>query len=148
MRPKNSGAFYKEIFMKKSVALFICLVLASLFLCACQMKEVTVISENDEFVVLTFDKGFSGETLKDAMENAQENEQITFTVENGMVTSINGIKQTSDTYWMLYTDDEEFSNTAWGIITYNEKEYASASKGITELIVKDGKTYIWVYTKF
>ena len=133
--------------MKKLAVLFAFLLVTSVFLCACSAKSVTVITENDEIVVLNFDSGFGGETLLAAMNDAQENEQLTFTVENGMVTSINGIKQTDNTYWMLYTDDEEFSNTVWET-SYQEKTYASATKGVSELIVKDGKTYIWVFTKF
>lgn len=134
--------------MKKFALPVVFLLLTSICLCACSLKKITVITENDEFVVLTFDSGYGGKTLSEAMDGAQENEQITFTVENGMVTSINGVKNTSNTYWMIYTDDEEFSNTAWGEITYQEKTYASATKGVSELIVKDGKTYIWVYTEF
>lgn len=131
--------------MKKLVYVVLCLVIACAFLCACKTKSITVITEDDNKVVLTFDSGFSGESLLIAMNGAQENEQITFTVENGMVTSINGVKNAGKTYWMLYTDDEDYSNSAWGEINYNEKIYGSATKGVSDLVVKDGKTYIWVF---
>ena len=49
------------------------------------------------------------------------------------------------TYWMLYTDDSENSNTAWGQIEYDGKIYGSAALGAGELVIKDGLTYIWYY---
>ena len=134
--------------MKKLVYVLSASVLAAcVLLCACSVKQITVLQESDDFVVLIFDSGFNGKTLSEAMQDAKENEQIDYTVEKGMVISINGINNAGNQYWMLYTDDEEFANTAWGQITYQEKTYGSATKGVSDLIVKDGKTYIWVYTE-
>ena len=49
---------------------------------------------------------------------------------------------------MLYTDDSENSNTAWGQIEYDGKIYGSAALGAGELVIKDGLTYIWYYQAF
>ena len=134
--------------MKKLVSVLAATLLAvCILLCACSVKQITVLQESDNFVVLIFDSGFNGKTLSEAMENAKQNEQIDYTVEKGMVTTINGITNANNKHWMLYTDDEDFANTAWGEITYQDKTYGSATKGISDLIVKDGKTYIWAYTE-
>lgn len=133
--------------MKKLVCILAASILAAcVLLCGCSVKQITVLQE-DEFVVLIFDSGFNGKSLSEAMQDAKENEQIDYTVDKGMVISINGINNVGNKYWMLYTDDEEFSDTAWGEISYQDKIYGSATKGVSDLAVKDGKTYIWVYTE-
>ena len=65
-----------------------------------------------------------------------------------MVTSINGITQTANTYWMLYTSDEDNANTGWGTYDYDGKSLGSAIYGAESLTVKDGCVYVWVFTKF
>ena len=43
----------------------------------------------------------------------------------------------------LYTDDEENSSTQWGQYDAGDKTYGSANYGITDLPLKEGKTYIF-----
>ena len=47
------------------------------------------------------------------MDKLKEDEQITFTIVDGMITSINGVENPADwsKCWMLYTDDEEYANS-------------------------------------
>ena len=126
--------------MKKIVALLLCVALACAFLfgCGAEGKKV-VLSPQSEFV---------GQTLSEFMENEKEQGCLDFAIENGMVVSLDGVKNTTNTFWMLYTDDAGNSNNAWGTIEYNGKTYASATLGATELVIAKDCTYIWVFTKF
>ena len=134
------GRFFKEFYMKKLVTLLLCVALACAFLCGCDnVGKKIVLTPQDEFV---------GQTLSSFMENEKGQKRLDFVIENGMVVSIDGIKNTTNTYWMLYTDDAENSNEAWGTIEYNGKNYASASLGADALVIAKGCTYIWVFTKF
>ena len=86
----------------------------------------------------------------DYMNKLKEDEQITFTIVDGMITSINGVENPADwsKCWMLYTDDEEYANSAWGEVTVDGKTYYSATLGAESLPIKDGKTYVWSFVSF
>lgn len=126
--------------MKKLAYFLVCIVLACTFLCGCGAERKTV--------VLTPQEEFAGKTLSEFMTSEKDAGRLDFTIENSMVTSVNGVKNTTNTFWMLYTDDADNSNSAWGTIEYDGKTYASATLGATELIIAKDCTYIWVYTKF
>ena len=133
--------------MKKLLTLLLVTLTALMMFTACgKNKDPLVISETDEFVVIKCQTDKEDLTLASYMDGLDD----IFLIENGMVVSINGIKNPADwSYcWMLYTDDEEMSNTAWGEIEYKDKVYGSAVLGADELIVKNGKTYLWVYQGF
>jgi polar amino acid transport system substrate-binding protein len=71
--------------------------------------------------------------------------------ENGMVMAINGLYNDVVSWsasWMLYTNDAELSNTAWGTCEYQGEIYGSAMYGAESLTVKNGCRYIWVYQTF
>ncbi len=53
------------------------------------------------------------------MNYLQGKNELAFTVNDGMVTSINGISNTSNSYWMLYTSDTDNANSDWG--TYKRR---------------------------
>ena len=101
-------------------------------------------------VVITISQEASveGVTLQDYMEQLQEDGELSFTIENGLVTKINGTKNGTNSFWMLYTNDAENANTAWGTYEYNEVVYSSAILGAETLQIKAGCTYIWVYQTF
>ena len=133
--------------MKKLLTLLLVTLTALMMFTACgKNKDPLVISETDEFVVIKCQTDKEDLTLASYMDGLDD----IFLIENGMVVSINGIKNPADwSYcWMLYTDDEEMSNTAWGEIEYKDKVYGSAVLGAESLVVKNGKTYIWVYQGF
>jgi hypothetical protein len=133
--------------MKKLLTLLLVTLTALMMFTACgKNKDPLVISETDEFVVIKCQTDKEDLTLASYMDGLDD----IFLIENGMVVSINGIKNAADwSYcWMLYTDDEEMSNTAWGEIEYKDKVYGSAVLGAESLVVKNGKTYIWVYQGF
>lgn len=89
-------------------------------------------------------------TLVDYMNSLKDDGQFTFEINNGMVSSVNGIDNPADwsSCWMLYTSDSDSSNTAWGTIEYNSNVYESAVLGAESLIIKDGCMYIWVSQSF
>ena len=127
--------------MKKTVSLLLVLVIACVFLCACDAVG--------KKVVLTPQSEFVGQALSEFMTAEKDKGKLDFTVDDsGMVTSIDGIKNTTNKFWMLYTDDAENSDTAWGTIEHDGKTYASATLGATALIIAENCTYIWVYTAF
>ena len=135
--------------MKKFLALSLCVMLACAMLFGCGGKN-TVLKETDEFIVLVPTEDYAGKKLSEFMDYAKEQGELDYKLENGMVTSVNGIDNPADySYcWMLYTDDAENSNDAWGTIQYKEKTYASATLGASALVIAKDCTYIWVYTKF
>ena len=135
--------------MKKIVTLLLCVLLACAFLCGCGAKT-KVLKETDEFIIITPSAEFVDKTLKECMDDLKTRGELDFTSNNGMISSINGIDNPADySYcWMLYTDDAENSNDAWGTIEYNGKTYASSTLGADSLIIAKDCVYIWVYTKF
>lgn len=130
--------------MKKIVALITLLVMA-FCLSACN-KDPLVINESDTFVVVKVETDKTDLTLSQYMQSLTEYNE-NFEIVDGMVVSINGIKNASDwsSCWMLYTSDVDNANTGWGKIEYKGSVYGSAILGAESLIVKDGCLYIWVY---
>ena len=84
------------------------------------------------------------------MKILKEKGELELEIENGMITSINGIDNPADfsSCWMLYTSDEEISNVAWGTVEYEGKEYASAVSGAEALKINPDQLYIWVFKSF
>lgn len=140
--------------LKKSwIALLLCLIAAVFGVCftGCNKKQgyaKTEVNSKDYVVAITVVEASKDATLLNAMECAQDDEKLTFTISDGMVTNINGTAQTANTYWMLYTSDTENANTAWGTYVYDGQELGSAMFGAESLTVKEGCVYVWVYTKF
>ncbi len=138
--------------MKKFLSLVLALTLAlSVAVFTACTKDPLVIKESDTYVVIKVETTKEDLTLANYMASLDEYKDM-FVIENGMVTSINGIENALDwsACWMLYTDDyrEEFSNASWGTIVYKDKTYNSSVYGAESLIVKDGCTYIWIYQTF
>ena len=109
--------------MKKFLALFtsILAVLACCLVAACNDKESVKVDNNSVIITATdssFD--FDNKTLKEYMDYLQNNRKLTYSIDNGMVTAINGKSNTTNSYWMLYTNDEENSNEAWGTLEYED----------------------------
>lgn len=116
-----------------------CLVAA----CSDKKPETTVIiTAQDD----TFD--FDNKSLKDYMDFLQDNGKLTYSISYGMVTAINGKANTTKSFWMLYTDDSENSNTSWGELEYEGAVYGSATSGAEDLVVKENRIYIWAYQTF
>ena len=132
-----------------AIMLLVCSVLSG-----CSKPEPLVIKDSDTCIVLkTTEEALGGKTdmvLIDYMNTLEESGELTCTIRDGMVTSINGIENPADfsSCWMLYTSDAENANAGWGVVEYEGVEYGSAISGAEKLVVKPGQLYIWVYTSF
>ena len=104
-----------------------------------------VMQPSNEQVEITDDT-----TLLSYMHALKDKGDLDFETKDGMITSINGIENTSNysSCWMLYTSDEENANTSWGTVKYQFKVYGSAMYGAEQLKIKEGYLYIWVYQSF
>ena len=117
-------------------------------------SEPLVIKESDTCIVLKVtEEAIGGKTdmlLIDYMESLVKSGKMTCTIQDGMVTSINGIENPVDysSCWMLYTSDEENANAAWGTVDFEGKQYGSAISGAETLKIKAGELYIWVFKSF
>lgn len=140
---------------KKMLAcLLAALLLMNILLLAGCQSEPLVIKESDTCIVLKVtEEAIGGNTdmvLIDYMDTLVKEGKLTCTIENGMVTSINGIDNPADfsSCWMLYTSDADNSNAAWGTVEFEGAQYGSAISGAETLKVKPGQLYIWVYKSF
>ena len=115
-----------------------------------EMKKAEVEKTTDTMVAIRVWKTEGEETLMTVMEALQEKGQMSFTVQAGMITSVNGKANPADfsSCWMLYTSDEEMSNAAWGEIDYNGGKLASSMLGADMLPVAEGEIYVWYYQSF
>ena len=146
----------KKTMLQRSVSFLLAvMVLAGmLLLSGCIQKEPLVIKDSDTYIVIkTTQEAMGDQTdmlLIDYMAKLKEKGQLEFEIVNGMITSINGIENPADysSCWMLYTSDEELSNSAWGIVEYEGKQYGSAISGAETLQIKADQLYIWVYKSF
>ena len=137
--------------IKKILACLLAVVtlMSVLLLTGCK-SEPLVIKDSDTCIVIRVPENTEEMLLIDYMEVLQKDGELTFTVQNGMVTSIGGIENPADfsSCWMLYTSDVELSNAAWGTVEYDGVEYGSAVVGAEALTVKPGELYIWVFKSF
>ncbi len=140
----------KKVF---SFLLAVLILAGTLALAGCK-GESLVIKDSDTYIVIKTTKEAIGDNtemvLMDYMEQLKEKGELDCTVQNGMVTSINGIDNPADfsSCWMLYTSDAENANTAWGQVEYDGKQYGSAISGAETLKIKPDQLYIWVFQSF
>ncbi len=94
--------------------------------------------------------GTDMETLEDLMTYlAEQNDNFYYTQTGGMVDSIIGITADSvkQEFWAIYTDcvvdGIPYFDNAWGTTTIAGKTLGSATKGIVELPLQDGATYLF-----
>ena len=118
------------------------------------IAEALVKIEGDT-VVITVDGDYLDITettvLLDYMKALQNDGVLDFTLsDDGMVTAINGQQNPADwsKCWMLYSNDAELANEAWGTVTVDGVTYFSAILGAESLPIKDGKIYVWEFKSF
>ena len=104
----------------------------------------------EDMLVIRVLKTEGEEKLLEVMAELQTDGAFTFVESGGMITTINGKENAADwsACWMLYTSDEELSNTAWGEVEYNGAKLGSAIVGAGELPVAEGQIYVWSYQGF
>ena len=138
--------------IKLVVTIFVFVILFSFV--GCVQKGPLVIKETDTYIVINVSNEQmeikNDTTLVDYMNSLKNDGLLSFEMNNGMVTSVNGIQNPSNfsSCWMLYTSDKDNANSAWGTIEYNDNIYGSATMGAESLTVKDGCIYIWVFQSF
>ena len=132
------------VMLASVMALSSCEMLAQLF-----GKEPLVIFDSDTTIVIRCEETDGETTLADYMAELKTAGEIEFTIENGMITSINGIENPADysSCWMLYTSDADNANSAWGTVLYDGVEYGSAILGAESLKIKSDNIYIWVFAE-
>lgn len=87
-------------------------------------------------------------TLLEVMQEQQATGELDFQIENGMIVQIGSTKNTTNSFWMLYTTDAENANAQWGTFEWQGEMLGSAISGADTLVVKQGETYVWVYQGF
>ncbi len=88
--------------------------------------------------------------LEDFMKYlAESEEEFTYTSASGMVLTINGIEPdfSKNEFWAIFTDvtidGVPYFNNDWGTVTVEDATYGSAAKGVTELPLNAGATYVF-----
>ena len=131
----------------KKYCKILCVIL-SIIACSISLSACVFSDENDggisTVVLASATPSSDNQTLLEYMEQCE----IDFTIESGMITAIKGKSNTTNSFWMLYTSDAENANEAWGTYDYEGTTLGSAVLGASELIVKAGCTYVWVYQTF
>jgi len=136
-----------------SVLLAVVILAGTLLLSGCK-SEPLVIKDSDTYIVIKTTQEAMGDKtdmlLIEYMQTLKDKGELEFKVENGMITSINGIDNPADfsSCWMLYTSDETNANASWGTVEYDGKQYGSAVSGAETLKIKADQLYIWVYKSF
>ncbi len=108
-------------------------------------------NKNADEVVIKVDSAYEMEaddTLEDYMDYLEDKGKLDYEEEDGMIISINGKKNTLNSYWMIYTSDENYSNSQWGTYEYKGKTLGSATLGATALPLNKYATYVLVYQTF
>ena len=135
--------------------LLIAVILASVFAFAsCGKKYV---QQTDTAVGITVDasvmSNVEGKTLKDYMDALVEKKELTYSGKDSqygiMLDTINNLKAdaTKGEYWLIYSNDDEYSNESWGTYEFMGTTYKSATLGVSSLPIKMGKTYVFMISK-
>lgn len=108
-------------------------------------------NKNVDEVVIKVDNAYRMEaedTLEDYMDYLEDKGKLYYEEEDGMIVSINGKANTLNSYWMIYTSDENYSNSQWGTYEFKGKTLGSATLGATALPLNKDATYVLVYQTF
>ena len=108
-------------------------------------------NKNVDEVVIKVDNAYKMEvedTLEDYMDYLEDKGKLDYEEEDGMIISINGKANTLNSYWMIYTSDENYSNSQWGTYEFKGKTLGSATLGATALPLNKDATYVLVYQTF
>lgn len=110
----------------------------------------TVESATENLIVVKVEKTVEKETLADALAFLQEKGRLTYKMENGMLSTLNGKANAADfsSCWMVYSSDKELTDTSWGTVTYKDMTLGSTIVGVEELPLADGEYYAFSYDTF
>ena len=143
---------------RKSVALLLALLTGAFGFSACNKDtdgnwsyQITKSVSGDTVLVeIRIDEKGEDAFLLDVMNKAKEEGELTFELSGGMLVSMEGYANDADfnPCWMLYTSDEELSNTEWGTVIMGERTLGSAILGAEALPIEEGESYVWSYVHF
>jgi hypothetical protein len=111
-------------------------------------SKAEVVYKSNTAVVIKINEAEDFKFLLDAMNYLKDEGELSFEINDGLVTSIEGVENASDwsKWWGLYSSDSEMANTEWGTVTVNGKVYGSAILGADALEVLAGEYYVWSYS--
>ncbi len=115
-----------------------------------EVKMATVEFATEDMVAIRVLEVEADNTLLNLMVQLKSEGAIDFTLDNGMITSVNGKANPVDfsRCWMLYTSDDEMANTEWGELEYKGEKLGSAVVGADFLPAVEGEVYVWYYQAF
>lgn len=141
--------------MKRKIFSFVSLLATALFCVFCMfscnqpdyysLKVTANVESKENVVVIQLVELDRSASLMQVMRKLELDKKIDFEEKDGMVTRIGDKANLANSYWMLYTSDDEMSNTTWGTYTYNGEILGSAAVGANHLTAVKGERYIWVY---
>ena len=126
---------------KTLLAVLVLVMVLGLFACNKNVDEVVIKVDNAY-------KMEAEDTLEDYMDYLEDKGKLDYEEEDGMIISINGKANTLNSYWMIYTSDENYSNSQWGTYEFKGKTLGSATLGATALPLNKDATYVLVYQTF
>ena len=138
--------------MKRKITIFLLTLLCLLLGVACNQPTVkaTVLETTEERIVISIGEASGEATLSQALDNLQKDGKLTFVVSGGMITSVNGKENRTESAssgysWMIYTSNTELSYSEYGSKTYENAVCYSAAFGADGLKVQQGETIILSY---
>ena len=140
--------------MKKLTLLLGSVALAAMLAIGAACAQPKTVQVDETPVIITPDSKVleitENTTLADYMNELAKRGELSFKANDGMISEMNGKANAADwsSSWMLYTDDKDNSNAAWGTAEYKGISYESAALGYAALKIKAGCTYIWIYQSF
>ena len=144
-----------NITLKKSLSFLLVVIslCSAMMLASCQSEPVAIENSDPYIVIKPTAESIEGKedmSLADYMAELKEKGELDYTINNGMITSINAIENPADfsKCWMLYTSDSDNSGNAWGTIEYEGKECGSAVVGAESITLKPEHLYIWVFKSY
>ena len=112
--------------------------------------KVVVIRGSSEKEYVLDNTGNDMTYLVDALEylSNDSDAQFSYAMSGTFLSSVDGYVANSNNneFWAIYTDLEldgiEYFDNSWGTADYDNDSFGSATKGVTELPLNDGCTYI------
>lgn len=142
----------KKLF-KILVVILVLLAMISTF-CACAGKEgefkIVVIRANSTSEYVLDNTGEGMTYLVDAFDSLQSDTEsgFSYALVGGFLNTVNGYTAdaSNNEFWAIYTDCEidglKYYDNSWGTAEYDGVIYGSGLKGVSELPLNGGSTYI------
>lgn len=144
----------KRLFIAYTNILALLLLLSACSISKGSQQQTYPITVNTaELVAFTAPDEFATISLKEYLDGLVTAEKLSYTIQSGMITSINGTENISETnkgsYWMIYSDLLELDGVTYANPTYtydyNGKVLASCTFGAESMPVIAGYTYAIVF---